>query len=153
MKNKAHGMHEPLVHITKRPETTFLRSCVVRIIAVLLALGVCSLIIVLLADCSPLDVFREVFKGAWGSKIKTFSTLQETAMLLCIALAVTPAFKMRFWNLGAEGQVLIGGLASAACMILFGSKLKNPALIALMVVVSIAASALWALIPAFFKAR
>ncbi len=153
MKNKAHSMHEPLVHITKRPETTFLRSCVVRIIAVLLALGVCSLIIVLLADCSPLDVFREVFKGAWGSKIKTFSTLQETAMLLCIALAVTPAFKMRFWNLGAEGQVLIGGLASAACMILFGSKLKNPALIALMVVVSIAASALWALIPAFFKAR
>lgn len=153
MSNNTHTKHEPLVHITKRSEISFVRSWVIRVIAVLLALGVCSLITVALSDCSPLEVFKQVFQGAWGSKIKTLSTLQDTAMLLCIALAVTPAFKMRFWNLGAEGQVLIGGLASAACMILFGSKLKNAALIALMVAASIAASALWALIPAFFKSR
>lgn len=51
--------------------------------------------------------------------------MQNVALLLCIALAVTPAFKMRFWNIGAEGQVLIGGLAAAACMITLGNKLPG----------------------------
>ena len=73
-------------------------------------------------------------------------------MLLCVALAVTPAFKMKFWNIGAEGQVLAGGLATAACMIFLGDKLSPIVLMIVMVAVSIAAGAIWGLIPAFFKA-
>ena len=42
-------------------------------------------------------------------------TLHDIAILLCISLAVTPAFRMRFWNTGAEGQVLIGCLSTAVC--------------------------------------
>ena len=74
-------------------------------------------------------------------------------MLLGISLAVTPAFKMRFWNIGAEGQVLIGCLATAACMICLGDKLPNGLLILIMIVAAIAAGALWGFLPAFFKAR
>ncbi|MDY5512614.1 MAG: ABC transporter permease, partial [Eubacteriales bacterium] len=70
-----------------------------------------------------------------------------------ISLAVTPAFKMRFWNIGAEGQVLIGCLATAACMICLGDKLPNGLLILIMIVAAIAAGALWGFLPAFFKAR
>ena len=44
-------------------------------------------------------------------------TIRDTLVLLCIAIGITPAFKMRFWNIGAEGQVLIGGVTSAAMMI------------------------------------
>ena len=66
---------------------------------------------------------------------------------------MTPAFKMRFWNLGAEGQVLAGGLATAACMILLGDSVPNWLLICIMIVASIAAGAIWGLIPAFFKAK
>ena len=73
-------------------------------------------------------------------------------MLLCVALAVTPAFKMKFWNIGAEGQVLAGGLATAACMIFLGDKLSPVVLMIVMVAVSIVAGAVWGLIPAFFKA-
>ena len=144
---------EPLVRISKREGTTFVQKVLVRAIAILLALVVDAFFIFFVTGLNPISVYGTILEGAFGTSRRIGVTARNVAMLLGISLAVTPAFKMRFWNLGAEGQVLIGGLASAACMILFGSKLKNPALIALMVVVSIAASALWALIPAFFKAR
>ena len=79
--------------------------------------------------------------------------LQNLAILLCISLAVTPAFKMRCWNIGAEGQVLAGALAVAACMILIGDSVPNWLLIVIMAAAGIAAGAVWAFIPAFFKAR
>ena len=74
-------------------------------------------------------------------------------MLLCIALAVTPAFKMRFWNIGGEGQVLAGALAAAACMICLRDTLPNALVIVCMCVSSILAGALWGFIPAYFKAK
>ena len=70
-----------------------------------------------------------------------------------ISLAVTPAFKMRFWNIGAEGQVLIGCLATAACMICLGGKIPNGLLIVIMIVASVAAGALWGFLPGIFKAK
>ena len=60
---------------------------------------------------------------------------------------------MRFWNIGAEGQVLIGALAAAACMKCLAPALPNAALIASMTVASIIAGAVWAGIPAIFKAK
>ena len=63
-----------------------------------------------------------MIEGSFGTSRKIWITLQKTAMLLCIALAVTPAFKMRFWNIGAEGQVLVGALATAGCMICLGGQ-------------------------------
>ena len=74
-------------------------------------------------------------------------------MLLGISLAVTPAFKMRFWNIGAEGQVLIGCLATAACMICLGDKLPNAVLILVSLIAALAAGGLWGFLPAFFKAK
>ena len=91
--------------------------------------------------------------GAFGTKRRVWGLMQNVAMLLCISLAVTPAFKMRFWNIGAEGQVLVGGLATAACMILFGDRLHPAALFALMIVASIVGGAVWAVIPAYFRAK
>ena len=75
------------------------------------------------------------------------------AILLGISLAVTPAFKMRFWNIGAEGQVLIGCLASATCMITLGDKIPNGLLLVIMFVASLGMGALWGFLPGFFKAR
>ena len=94
-----------------------------------------------------------MFSGAFGSPRKIWILGQNLAILLCISLAVTPAFKMRFWNIGAEGQVLAGGLAAAACMICLGDKLPNGLLIVLIVIAGIVAGAVWAVIPAIFKAK
>lgn len=144
---------EPLFHVAKRGALSQGKAWLVRILSVVAALVVCAVVTMVLTGQNPILVYKTMFEGAFGSERKVWNLLQNIAMLLCVSLAVTPAFKMRFWNIGAEGQVLIGGLATAACMICFGDKMPNGLLIVVMFVASILAGALWALIPAFFKAK
>ena len=129
------------------------KSWLIHISAVVLALLLCAVVIVLLTGYNPIEVYISMFEGSFATSRKVWNMLQKLSMLLCVSLAVTPAFKMKFWNIGAEGQTLIGGLASAACMIYFGDKLPQAALLPLMAVTSIAAGLIWGLIPAFFKAQ
>lgn len=143
----------PLVHISKRKVMPWYSAWAVRGASIVLALIVCALVTTVLTGQNPLKVYGTMFNGAFGTQRKCWVLLQNLAILLCVSLALAPAFKMRFWNLGGEGQVLIGGLASAACMITLSDKLPNGVLIAVMIVSSIAAGAIWALIPAFFKAK
>ena len=150
---KSKTTHEPLFHVAKRDALSGKRSWLIRIGSIVAALIICAVVTMLLTGENPLSVYSTMVEGAFGSERKIWSLLQNLAMLLCISLAVTPAFKMRFWNIGAEGQVLIGGLATAACMICLGGKVPNALLLIIMLVCSILAGALWALIPAFFKAK
>ncbi len=144
---------EPLFHITKRPAIPMWKSWTIRIIAVVLALIVSAVVTVLLTGENPLSVYGTMIDGAVGTERRIWGLLQSTAMLLCVSLAVTPAFKMKFWNIGAEGQVLVGGLATAACMILFGNSVPSFLLFPMMIVSSILAGAIWAVIPAVFRAK
>ncbi len=143
---------EPLIHIAKRDVLPTWQSWLIRIGSIAAALIFCAVIIVLLTGENPISIYATMIKGAVGSSRRVWSLLQNVAMLLCVSLAVTPAFKMKFWNIGAEGQVLIGGLATTACMILLGNSLPTYLLIPLIFVASMLAGAVWALIPAVFKA-
>ena len=143
----------PLFHIVKRGALPWYAAWGIRALAIILALAVCALITDITTGLDPLTVFGTIISGAFGSARKTWITFQNVAILLCISLAVTPAFKMRFWNIGAEGQVLTGALAAAACMKCLAPALPNAALIASMTVASIIAGAVWAGIPAIFKAK
>ena len=153
METKNKKVHEPLFHIAKRAHISGGKAWLIRIGAVLAALIICAVVTMLLTGENPFSVYATMFEGAFGTERKIWKLLQNLAMLLCVSLALTPAFKMRFWNIGGEGQVLIGGLATAACMILLGGKLPNGLLIIVMLVASILAGAIWALIPAIFKAN
>ena len=144
---------EPLIHITKRVNIPVYLPLVVHLCAVLLALVACAILTLIMTGENPLSLFQSIINGSFGSNRKIWVMLQNTAMLLCLSLAVTPAFRMRFWNIGAEGQTLIGCLASAACMILLRDVLPSWAIIVCMAVFSILAGALWGLIPAVFKAK
>ena len=144
---------QSLFHIAKRDALPWYQSMLIRGGAILLALIVCALVTTLLTGENPISVYSTIFYGAFGTARKTWVTFQNLAVLLGISLAVTPAFKMRFWNIGAEGQVLIGCLATAACMICLGGKVSNALLIVIMLVASIAAGSLWGFLPAFFKAH
>ena len=95
----------------------------------------------------------QAFAIRGGAIVLALIVCAVVTMLLCVSLAVTPAFRMRFWNIGAEGQVLAGGLATAACMIFLGNRVSAPLLMLIMIVASVAAGAVWAVIPAFFKAH
>ena len=144
---------QSLFHIAKRGTLPWYISVAIRGCAILLALIVCALVTMFMTGENPISIYGTIFHGAFGTVRKTWVTFQNLAVLLGISLAVTPAFKMRFWNIGAEGQVLIGCLATAACMICLGDKLPNGLLILIMIVAAIAAGALWGFLPAFFKAR
>ena len=124
----------------------------IRAAAIVLALVCCGVIGTLVTSENPLQIYATIIDGSFGTERKFMVLLQNTAMLLCIALALTPAFKMRFWNIGGEGQALAGALASAACMILMKDQ-SNLLVIPCMVVTSICAGAIWGAIPAFFKAK
>ena len=142
-----------LFHIAKRDALPWYKSFAIRGCAIILALVVCAVVTMLMTGENPVSIYATIFKGAFGSARKSWVTFQNLAVLLGISLAVTPAFKMRFWNIGAEGQVLIGCLATAACMICLSDKLPNAVLILVSLVAAIAAGALWGFLPAFFKAK
>lgn len=144
---------EPMFHMSKRESITIGKKVIIYIAALLLALVVCAAVIVGLVHMNPLNVYLAIFDGAFGSSRRIWITIRDTLVLLCIAVGLAPAFKMRFWNIGAEGQVLIGGVVSAACMIYLGDKVPGIVLLLLMFVGSIAGGMIWGMIPTFFKTR
>lgn len=149
---------EPLLHIAKRDDLAVWQAWLVRIAAILLGFAVCGVLSSILTGASIGETYKIMFTGVFGKLLQGKTTLlwrflQQTAILLCLALAVTPAFRMRFWNCGAEGQALIGGLAAMVCMIEIGDKVPNGVLILLVIVCSIAAGAVWGLLPALFHAQ
>ena len=144
---------EPLFHIVKRDSIVWYKAWAVRLIAVLAALVVCGVLITLLSHKNPLQVYKAMVDGNFGTERRIWMLFQELAILLCVSLAVTPAFKMQFWNIGAEGQVLMGGLSTAAVMLHLGGKVPYPVLIIIMVLASMLTGAIWGLIPALFKAK
>lgn len=149
----AQSSRTPLVRISKRPAVPMRTKIVVYAVAILLALVVCGVVTTLLTGLNPVGVYATMISGAFGTSRRVWVLLQDMAMLLCVSLALAPAFRMKFWNLGGEGQVLMGCFACSSCMILLGGTLPNVALILVSLVAAVVAGALWGLIPAVFKAR
>ena len=144
---------KPLFRITKSDSTSKIKAVVIRLIAIALSLIVCGVIIVAVTKQNPVQVYEGIIDGAVGTRRRVLVTIRETVVLLLIAVGLTPAFKMKFWNIGAEGQILVGALASAALMIYGANFLPNTVLILVMIAASMLAGMVWGLIPAFFKAR
>ena len=87
---------EPLMHISKRDGIETWKSWLIRMIAVLLSLVVCAGVIVALTGLNPIEVYKGIFDGAIGTKRRVWMTIRDTLVLLCIAVGITPAFKMRY---------------------------------------------------------
>ena len=153
MHKKENSKHEPLFHIVKRSNVSMKKAIAVRAIAIVVALLVAGLFIFIITKRNPIEIYKQMFLGVFGSAHRITKALKSLAILLCISLAVTPAFKMKFWNCGAEGQALIGGLACAASMFYLGGSVPKWLLVIVMIVTSILAGAIWAVIPALFKAK
>ncbi|MCR5085857.1 MAG: ATP-binding cassette domain-containing protein [Lachnospiraceae bacterium] len=147
-----HPVKEPLFHVVKRDALPWYWAWTARILSFAFGVLLCGIVATVIG-VSPGKLYSTMLDGAFGTENRIWAMLQETVLLLGIAVALTPAFKMRFWNIGGEGQVLMGGFACATCMILIGDKMPTALLILVMFVSSVAAGAIWALVPAFFKAH
>jgi len=153
MKPKAEG-REPLIRISKRGHMPLWQSVLVRLIAIFISLIVCGLIIFAIVKMNPIEVYKAMFEGAFGTERRAWVTIRDIMMMLCIGVGLAPAFKMKFWNLGAEGQILVGGIISAAGMIYLGKgQLPNTLLLVLMFVGAMIVGGIWGAVPAIFKAK
>ena len=150
---------EPLIHVTKRDDVTLKKNIIIHLVGLAIAIIITSIFVLAFTGLNPVQLFAKVIDGAIGNKFANSGinkqyvvTLHKAAILLCLSLAVTPAFKMKFWNIGAEGQALIGCLMSAIVMIKLGGKMSEPALIILMAVSAVVMGMIWSVIPAICKA-
>ena len=154
MKTHEKTTREPLLRVVKRDSMPIWKSMLIRVIAVLAGLLVCAFLsMAVLDNVSFMKFIETLFDGAVGSERTLWKLAKNTAVLLCISLAVTPAFRMKFWNIGAEGQTLIGALASVAVAYYLGGKVAEPVLLLLMLVCAVLAGAVWGMLPAIFKAK
>mgnify|MGYP002869235877 CR=1 FL=1 len=152
-------VREPLVHLTKRSVMNPLKAWGIRLLAVVCGLLVCGLVAMLLVEKLQQhperigEFYYTFIKGSFATPRKTWKFFKDLAVLLCIALALTPAFRMRFWNTGAEGQTLMGIWGAIAVAFYWGGTLPEGLLLVLMFIASLLCGAVWGVIPALCKAR
>ena len=151
-KTKNNVKRNPLMHITRLPDPKGWHYWLSKFISVVVALLICALITNAMEPGSFGVFFKYLGLGTFSGGLQTIRVFQDMAILLLIALALTPAFKMRFWNIGAEGQVLIGALGATICMKFMAGKMPNVLLIFMCLAFSIVFAIVWAVIPAIFKA-
>ena len=143
----------PLFHIVKRGALPWYQAWGIRAAAIVLALLFCALVTSLTTGENPLQVYSTMIYGAVGTPRKIWILGQNIALLLCVSLAVTPAFRMRFWNIGAEGQITAGAIAASYFALYWVGKVPSAVLLLIMGLAGAVAGGIWALIPAFFKAK
>ncbi|MDO4518247.1 MAG: ABC transporter permease [Bacillota bacterium] len=153
MKDNKTIVREPLLKISRRVDLDRKHRYIYRALAIVVALIVDGIIITALVGMNPFDIYATMWVGAFGTTRKIWITFKELSILLLISIALTPAFKMKFWNLGGEGQVLMGAWASALCMIYLGGSLPSGLLMVVMLLAALVTGGIWAMIPALFKAK
>lgn len=151
--NIAHHEHKPPpIRIAKRNTIPHHKAWLIRAVSLLTALLLCALLIAILGR-NPLLVYADMIDSVFGGRIGFNDTIRRAIPLLGAALAVGMAFKMRFWNIGAEGQIIIGAICATYFALFQYDNLPRPLLLLVMGVAAIIGGAIWGLIPAFFRAK
>lgn len=140
-----------MVNIVKREDCTKLNAFTIKVIAIILALIVSSIMIIILGY-NPLKVLLEIFNGAFGSINRIKRTLINAIPLLGAAIGVSYAFRMKFWNIGGNGQILMGGLGATLVALNF-TGLNKVLLLILMFLAATVFGGLWALIAGITKVK
>ncbi|RME46803.1 MAG: ABC transporter permease [Chloroflexi bacterium] len=135
----------------KRLEPSRTAALLVPIVSIILAL-VFGGILLKAAGADPWETYKAMAVGAFGAKYSISETLVKAIPLMLTGLAVAIAFRMLFWNIGAEGQLAMGGIAAAGIALFWANRLPAPLVLPTMLVAGFAAGAVWGLIPATLKA-
>lgn len=137
------------IHITKRAGSSGWQSVLTRVLAIVAAL-VASGLIMLIMGYDPLEIYGRIITSSVTSARKLRETLNKTILLTVLSLGISVAFRMKFWNIGAEGQFYMG--AFGAALIAFGFPELHPAvLLPLMGLSALVFGGIWAIIPALIK--
>ena len=148
-------MHEtktPLVRRAKRDAMTRCQVWAMRGASVLAAILIGALLLLLLGS-DPIKAYGTILTGSLGRRTAIRQTVRIAVPLLGTALAIAPCFKMRFWNIGAEGQITAGAVGASYFALFWADRLPSPVLLVVMALAGALLGGLWALIPAFFHTR
>lgn len=102
---------------------------------------------------NPLAVYRDMLAGALGSPTVRRETVKIAVPLLITSIGISFAFRMRFWNIGAEGQFLMGAVSAGYFAFFQYGHLPRPILIVVMVLAGMLGGGIYGIVPAFFKAK
>ena len=142
----------PLIRLAKRDSMDPRKVWTIRLGSILIALLLGSLVILITGN-NPFTAYGTMISGALGKKTAIRQTVKIAVPLLGCALAIAPCFRMRFWNIGAEGQITAGAIAATYFGLYWVDKLPSVLLLIVMAVAAALAGGIWGLIPAFFKAK
>ncbi|NLI92988.1 MAG: ABC transporter permease [Peptococcaceae bacterium] len=137
--------------LVKIAETSKKKQTFIFLAAILLALFTTGLFIMFLGH-DPVKVYLSLVNGAFGSRYRIEQTLIKAIPLIITSLGIAIAFRMKFWNIGAEGQITMGAFC-ASYLALNYSYLPRPVLLSLMLLGGFIGGSIWGIIPAFFKAK
>lgn len=141
-----------LFHVEKRFDMPLWQSILIRFGFIIVALFIGLLILTISYGVNPFDAIGSMFVGSFGTEKRIWDFLRDGVLLLGVGLALIPSFKMKFWNLGGNGQIIIGALVSVILMINLGGVYPDAVVLLIMIPSAILAGAVWAAIPAIFKA-
>lgn len=145
-------MKEPFLRIGKREDVSKKEIWIIRILAFFFALFLGSFIF-LMAGANPFASYATIVNGALGKATGIRQTVKIMTPLLGAALALAPCFKMKYWNIGAEGQITIGAMGASFFAINYYDKMPSWMLLTVMGITGFVCGALWSMIPAFFKSK
>ncbi|MDR7867848.1 MAG: ABC transporter permease [Sporomusaceae bacterium] len=140
-----------LMRFEKRLAPSPFMTVAVPVVSVVLALLFCAAFLALTGR-HPFELYFAMLEGALGSAYGLSETTVKAIPLMLCGLGVSLAYRMQLWNIGAEGQLHLGALAATWVPLTFPNL---PAFIMLpaMVVLGMAAGALWALGPGYLKVK
>ena len=142
----------PLIRLAKRAEMSKGRIYLIRICSIIIAL-ILGCLPMVLTGTNPFAAYSVIIQGSLSRPVYLKQTIRTAIPLLGCAIAIAPCFKMRFWNIGAEGQITMGAVFSTYFALFYADKIPHAPLLIIMFISGAIAGALWALIPAFFKAK
>lgn len=146
--------HKFPVYVVKRMGLAKWKYWLIRTIGVLVAFLVAGITCTIIKPGSFGTFYKELFRGCFDfSDITTIINLLVTfSIIMMVVLALIPAFKMKFWNIGAEGQILVGCLVSAGIAKFMPVGTPNAVILIMCAIGAMLAGVIWSVIPAIFKA-
>ncbi len=139
-----------MFHIVKREMPSGRKRFLIHFSAIAAALLTASIFILLMGH-NPFSVYVSMVKGAFGTAHRFNETIIKSIPLIITSIGISAAFRMKFWNIGAEGQIIMGAFG-ASFVALNLPHLPQPLLLPLMAAAGIVAGGIWGAIPAVFKA-
>ena len=134
------------IRITKRDNLSRKKEILITLLAIVLS-------ILLIFGLNPFEIFKEIIMGSIGTGLRVKQTIVKAVPLIITSMGIIVAFKMKFWNIGAEGQITMGALGASWVALNLSPNLPQPVMLLLMMVGAAVCGGIWAFIPAIFKAK